>query len=130
MPKSRFSQRIRQLSYLNRLRPLNATTANTSVLRTPETLINATAENNQQEQALLSLKMREMNWKQVLSLMTLHPLNLLCYNYNSWTKANLSQRIRNKLNRSNEAEVPQVPLQHLQPSFLPRNHQQFPARKA
>ena len=41
-----------QLSYLNRLRPLNAITANSSVLPTPETLINATAENNQQEQAL------------------------------------------------------------------------------
>ena len=41
-----------QLSYLNHLRPLNAITANSSVLPTPETLINATAENNQQEQAL------------------------------------------------------------------------------
>ena len=31
---------------------------------------------------------------------------------------------------SKEAEVPQIPLQHLQRSFLPRNHQQVPARKA
>ena len=42
-----------QLSYLNRLRPLKATTTNTPVMPTPETLINARADNNQQEQALL-----------------------------------------------------------------------------
>ena len=43
-----------QLSYLNRLRPLNATTTtNPPVIPTPETLINVTAENNKQEQALL-----------------------------------------------------------------------------
>ena len=42
------------LSYLNRLRPLKATTtANPPVISTPETLINATADNNQQEQVLL-----------------------------------------------------------------------------
>ena len=42
-----------QLSYLNRLRPLIATTTNPPVLPTPETLIKNTAENNQQEQAPL-----------------------------------------------------------------------------
>ena len=35
-----------------------------------------------------------------------------------------------KLNKSKEAQVPQVRLQHLQPSFLPRNRQQVPAQKA
>ena len=38
-----------------------------------------------------SLKMREMIWKHVLTLMTLSPLNVLCYNYNSRTKLNLSE---------------------------------------
>ena len=33
-------------------------------------------------------------------------------------------KIRNKLNRVKEAEVPQIPLQHLEPSFLPRNRRQ------
>ena len=43
-----------QLSYLNRLRPLKATTTtNHPVIPTHETLINATADNSQQEQALL-----------------------------------------------------------------------------
>ena len=74
-----------QLSCLNRLRPLNATT-NPSVILTPETLINAIAENNQQEQALLLIEDERINWKQLLSLITLHPLNVLFYNYNSWTK--------------------------------------------
>ena len=39
-------------------------------------------------------------------------------------KSRFSQRIRNKLNRSKKAEVPQTPLQNLQPSssFFPRNH--------
>ena len=50
-------------------------------------------------------------------------------------KSRFSQRIRNKLNRSKKAEVPQVPLQNLQPSssFLPRNRrrrrQQAPPQK-
>ena len=35
-----------QLSYLNRLRPLNATRTNPLITPTPETLINATAVNN------------------------------------------------------------------------------------
>ena len=40
---------------MNRLRPLKATTTTTNppVIPTPETLINATADNNQQKQALL-----------------------------------------------------------------------------
>ena len=43
-----------QLTYLTHLRPLKATTTtNPPVIPTPETLINATADNNQQEQALL-----------------------------------------------------------------------------
>ena len=42
-------------------------------------------------------------------------------------KSQFSLRIRNKLNRSKEAEIPQTPLQHLQPSFLPKNRQQVPA---
>ena len=37
-----------QLSYLNQLRPLNATTTNPTVIPTPETLIDATVDNNQQ----------------------------------------------------------------------------------
>ena len=42
-----------QLSYLNRLRPPKATTTiNPPVIPTPETFINATTDNNQQEQAL------------------------------------------------------------------------------
>ena len=43
-----------QLSYLSRLRPLNATTTNPPFMPTPETLIIATAEINQKEQALLT----------------------------------------------------------------------------
>ena len=46
-------QKKPQQSYLNRLRPLNATRTNLPVIPTPETLINATTDNNQQEQALL-----------------------------------------------------------------------------
>ena len=43
-----------QLSYLKRLGPLKATTTtNPPVITSPETLANATADNNQQEQALL-----------------------------------------------------------------------------
>ena len=43
-----------QLLYLNRLRPLKATTTtNPPVITTSETLVNATADNNQNEQALL-----------------------------------------------------------------------------
>ena len=38
---------------MNRLRRLNATAANRSVISTPETFINSTEENNQQEQAIL-----------------------------------------------------------------------------
>ena len=46
-------------------------------------------------------------------------------------KSRFSQRLRNKLNRSKEAEVPQISLQYIQPSFLPRNRcQQVPAQKA
>ena len=45
-------------------------------------------------------------------------------------QSRFSQRIRNKLNRSKEAEVPQILLQQLQPFFLPRNRQQVPAQKA
>ena len=70
-----------QLSYLNRLGPLKATiTTNPPVMPTPETLINATADNNQQEQALL-LTEDEGNEMRVLSLMTLYPLNVSRYNY-------------------------------------------------
>ena len=39
-------------------------------------------------------------------------------------KSRFSQRLRNQLNRGKQAEVPQIPLQHLQPSFLPRNRRQ------
>ena len=46
-------------------------------------------------------------------------------------KSRFSQRLRKKLNRAKEAEVSQFSLQHLQPSFLPRNgRQQVPAQKA
>ena len=52
-------------------------------------------------------------------------------------KSRFSQRIRNKLNRNKEAEVPQIPLQNLHASFsfLPRNRrrrrrQQNPPQKA
>ena len=55
-------------------------------------------------------------------------------------KSRFSQRIRNKLNRSKEADVPQIPLQNLQPSssFLPRRNlrrrrrrpQEVPPQKA
>ena len=55
-------------------------------------------------------------------------------------KSRFSQRIRNKLNRSNEADVPQIPLRNLQPSssFLPRRNlrrrrrrrQEVPPQKA
>ena len=45
-------------------------------------------------------------------------------------KSRFSQRLRNKLNREKEPEVPQISLQHLQPSFFPRNRrQQVPAQK-
>ena len=47
------------------------------------------------------------------------------------SKSRFSQRLRNKLNRGKEAEVPKFSLQHLQPSFLPRNRrQQVSAQKA
>ena len=55
---------------------------------------------------------------------------------NSWLwtsmpKSRFIQRLRNKINRGKEAEVPQISLKHLHPSFLPRNRrQQVPAQKA
>ena len=46
-------------------------------------------------------------------------------------KSRFIQRLRNKINRGKEAEVPQISLKHLHPSFLPRNRrQQVPAQKA
>ena len=52
--KTQSNKKKPQLSYLNRLRPPKATTTtNPPVIPTPETFINATADNNQQEQALL-----------------------------------------------------------------------------
>ena len=44
-------------------------------------------------------------------------------------KSRLGQRLRNKLNRTKEAEVPQISFQHIRPFFLLRNRQPFAARK-
>ena len=46
-------------------------------------------------------------------------------------KSRFSQRIRKKLNRNKEAEVPQIPLQNLQlsSSFLPKNRRRRRRRR-
>ena len=81
-----------QLSYLNLLRPPNATTTNPSVIPTPEPLIIVTAENNQREQALLLTEDEGNALETSAELNDASSLNVLCYNKNSWTKTNLSER--------------------------------------
>ena len=200
-----------QLSYVNRVSPLKATTTtNPPVISSPETLINATADNNRQEQALLltedegneletstepndtlstkriTLQLQLMDKKKlkrakkVLEIIkkservTINKENeelyvdkvptglkasVFLYDlqqqikklYNTafllifrslnfdeqlvmnivCPKSRFIQRLRNKLNSGKEAEVAQISLVHLQPSFLLGNlRQQIPAQKA
>ena len=70
-------------SYLNRLRPPNARTTKLSIIPTPKHLSLPQQKTINKNKLSFSLKMSELNWKQALSLIKLHPLNVLCYNYNS-----------------------------------------------
>ena len=93
------------LSYWNRLRPLNAsarTTATTSAIDTtviPQPLNHLSLprqktirENKLSFSLKMMMMMKETRWKKILSLVKHYPLNVSCFNYNSGTNTNLSER--------------------------------------
>ena len=81
-----------QLSYLNRLKPSMQQQLILHMYQSPKHLSMPLQTTINKNKLYFSLMTEEINGKQVLSLMTLYPLNVLYYNYNSWTKTNLSVR--------------------------------------
>ena len=41
---------------------------------------------------MMMVMMKETRWTTMLNLVRSYPLNISCYNYNSWTHTNLSER--------------------------------------